>query len=49
MSVPQEVRDYMSKLGKRSLETMTADQRKERARKAGLSKGKNKKWKNLKS
>lgn len=30
-----EIRAYMSSLGKRSLKTMTPEQRKERARKAG--------------
>ncbi len=38
----EEVRKYMSQLGKRSLETMTPEARKERARKAGSAKGKKK-------
>lgn len=42
---PKEVTEYMSKLGKRSLQTMTPEQRSERARKAGSAKGKTIKWK----
>ena len=34
---------YMASLGKRSLQTMTPEQRQERARKAGLAKRTNKK------
>jgi hypothetical protein len=41
MKVPKEISDYFSKLGKRSLQTMTVEQRKERARKAVA-----KKWEN---
>lgn len=38
--VPPEVSEYMSKIAKRAMVTMTPEQRKERARKAGLAKGK---------
>lgn len=40
MSVPQEIRDYMSKIAREASAKMTPEQRKERARKAGLAKGK---------
>lgn len=43
MDISQSVRDHYSKLGKRSLQTMTVEQRKERARKAVV-----KKWENYK-
>lgn len=41
MKPPKAISDYFSKLGKRSLKTMTPEQRKERARKAVA-----KKWEN---
>jgi len=39
----KEVRAYMSELGKKAAANMTPEQRSERARNAGLAKGKKKK------